>query len=120
MMSASQMNRMADDAAKRAKRNGLKPVPYPLGDHAPAIPFLGDYVPKGYRRVDAPNPPRLMGCEDGYLFVDASGWGADDEPALTQAQFQAYAEAHPGLLFGVTEAGQFQVVVGVYQKGELK
>lgn len=109
MMSAQQMNRLADDAAKRAKRNGLKP-------QRDNIPFLGDYVPKGYRRIDAPNEPREMGCVEGYLFVDASGWGAPNEPALTQDEFLAYKEANPTLLFGITEAGQFQVVVGVYER----
>ena len=115
MMSASQMNRLADEAARRAKRNGIKPVapPFSAGNQ---IPFLGDYVPKGYRRIDAPNEPRPMGCVDGYLFVDASGGGAPDEPALTQAEFKAYCEANPTLLFGICEAGQFQVVVGVYER----
>lgn len=109
MMSAQQMNRLADDAAKRAKRNAIKPS-------RENIPFLGDYVPKGFRRVDAPNPPREMGCEDGYLFVDGSGWGAPNEPALTQEEFLAYKDANPTLLFGIVEAGQFQVVVATYER----
>lgn len=115
MMSAQQMNRLADDAAKRAKRNGLKPKAGPFNS-GNQLPFLGDYVPKGYRRIDAPNEPRMMGCADGYLFVDASGWGNSNEPALTQDEFLAYKEANPTLLFGITEAGQFQVVVGVYER----
>lgn len=115
MMSSEQMNRLADEAARRAKRNALKPVAAPFSERN-QIPFLGDYVPKGYRRIDAPNQPRPMGCAEGYLFVHGSGWGAPGEPALTQDEFKAYCEANPNLLFGICEAGQFQVVVGVYER----
>jgi hypothetical protein len=46
--------------------------------------------------------------------VDASGFGGDDEPALTVTQFEQYAQAHPEYYYGIVEAGQFQVVLATY------
>ena len=115
MMSAQQMNRLADEAAQRAAQRHTRPAAGPFSPQH-KIPFLGDYVAKGFRRIDAPNPPRTMGCNDGYLFVDASGFGNEREPALTQAEFKAYCNANPALYFGIVEVGQFQVVIGVYER----
>ena len=114
MMSAYQMNQMADEAAKRAKRNALKPQHFnPEGDR---IPFLGDYVPRGFKRVEAPDCGRWTGAAEGYLEVDSSGFGSDTEPALTQFEFAEYAEKHPQLLYGIVEAGQFQVVLATFER----
>ena len=46
------------------------------------------------------------------LFVDNSGFGQDDEPALTIDQF--YKKIKAGYAYGVIDAGQFQVMVGVF------
>lgn len=48
------------------------------------------------------------------MFVDSSGFGAEDEPALTIKQF--YEQVKAGLGYAVIEAGQFQVYVGVFEK----
>lgn len=114
MMSASQMNRMADDAAKRAKRNALKPQQYVSQAQGNKIPFLGDYVPKGFKRVEAADPGRWTGAAEGYLEVDSSGFGGENEPALTMKQFEEYAAKHPEYYYGIVEAGQFQVVLATY------
>ncbi len=54
------------------------------------------------------------------LFVDSSGFGADDEPALTQSRFEVkmleLLEAHGSLYATITNAGQFQVYVGLFKK----
>ena len=48
------------------------------------------------------------------LFVDSSGFGQESEPALTIEQF--YNQIKKGLGYGVIDAGQFQVHVGVFEK----
>lgn len=115
-MSAQQMNRLADEAAARAARRNTKPVKVTSLDQSRKIPFLGDFVPAGFKRVDAADPGRWTGAAEGYIEVDASGFGSDREPALTQSEFEAYAKAHPEYFFGIVEAGQFQVVLATYQK----
>ena len=54
------------------------------------------------------------------LFVDSSGWGADDELALTSNQFLKEVELllnkNPKLTAKITGAGQFQVYVGFFIK----
>jgi hypothetical protein len=69
------------------------------------VPMLGDKVPRGWRRTS--RQP---------LFVDSSGFGAPDEPALTQEQFLDALTI--GKAYGVIEAGQFQVYVAEYEKTE--
>lgn len=114
MMSAQQMNRMADEAAERAARKNRNPVKFP---GPKKIPFLGNFVTHGFKRVDCePIPNRYMGCTEGYLFVDSSGCGNSHEPALTLDEFTAYAKAHPQYYFAIVEAGRFQVVIATYEK----
>ena len=78
-----------------AKQNGVDM------ETLPKIPFVGDEPIKGWREID-------------NLFVDSSGFGQRGEPALTQGQFIELIKA--GFGYGVTEAGQFQVRVGVFEK----
>jgi hypothetical protein len=74
------------------KANGVRSFPFP---------FIGDYTPKGWELVDT-------------YFVDSSGMGADDEPALSLNRFLDKLEAGYG--YAVTEAGQFQVYVGKFRQ----
>ena len=61
---------------------------------------------------------------DQKWFVDSSGLGRDDEPALTADQFRAelleYVQQHPGHGFGLSGTGQFQVYVSAYRRVEGK
>lgn len=54
------------------------------------------------------------------LFVDNSGFGLDDELALTQNQFKKELEnllkEHGQLTAKITNAGQFQVYIGLFKK----
>jgi len=54
------------------------------------------------------------------LFVDSSGWGADDELAYTPAQFEnkltALLKEYGTLTAKITDVGQFQVYVGLFTK----
>lgn len=72
-------------------------------DYQRQLPFpnLGTYVPKGWEKVDE-------------LFCDSSGMGAENEMALTYNQLIEKLEAGKG--YAITQAGQFQVYVGVFEK----
>lgn len=52
------------------------------------------------------------------LFVDNSGFGSENEPALTQTQFerelQALLEKYGQLTAKITNEGQFQVYIGLF------
>ena len=111
MMGFAKVRDKRDSATRKARRERKAPV-----QGAQNIPFVGDYVPRGFLRITAPVQARSMACADGYLFVDSSGFGGSGEGALTQSEFIAYAESHPDLYFGAVEAGQFQVVVATYKK----
>jgi len=59
------------------------------------------------------------------FFVDSSGFGADDEPALTVTQFERdllnEIEDSGGVVYSsITRAGQFQVYVGIFKRSGVK
>ena len=105
MLDISTIRRMSREAAKKAASEGLEPYilwPGEEDDFPPfPFPFIGDYRPKGYRL-----------CKK--YFVDSSGLGAEDEPALTIDRFIKCLK--PGRGYAVIEAGQFQVIVGEFKK----
>jgi hypothetical protein len=115
MMSLDYIRQMNQEAAREAAELGLEPYVYfdvaELHELAGfPFPFIGDLRPEGWELVDT-------------HFVDSSGFGADDEPALSVRQFKALVEDHitrkdPNTLVGwaVIEAGQFQVYVGEFHR----
>ena len=52
--------------------------------------------------------------EVNRYFVDGSGWGQEDEPALTAEQF--LKKIQKGKFYAIIECGQFQVNIGEYVK----
>lgn len=108
MMSLEAIQHESRKAALRAARNRLEPLmiePEDVGIVSVlyGIPFLGDYIPKSWRRTDRDE-----------LFVDTSGFGVDGEPALSA---RAFALAiRPGYGYAVVEAGQFQAYVAEYER----
>lgn len=122
MMSYEQIAADSRRATARSRRASRSPKQFTgLGHDAiraeiRSIPFLGDYVAPRFQRVDAPDAPRGMACKPGYLFVDSSGFGRDDEPALSVQQFVDYIYAHRELGYGIVEVGQFQVVIATYER----
>jgi hypothetical protein len=101
---------LADDAARKARHEGREPYGFYDDDDVDAavrsLPFLGHYMPRGYKLVEE-------------LFVDSSGFGREDEPAMTFAAFcervrKDVRESNP-YYYAIREAGQFQVYVGVYR-----
>lgn len=124
MMSAEFIRSESERHARKAKRNGAVPCFLTgLGDDAirdARIPFLGDYVPRGFVRV---NVGETFGAHHGagtlghaYLLVDSSGWGSPGELAMTFHQFGEFAQRNPSHGYAIAEAGQFQVVLAVYKR----
>jgi hypothetical protein len=111
MMTGEEIARISREAASRAQARNMKPYvvwPEDLVDtkrgiipKGMSIPFLGDYIPKGWEMEEE-------------LFVDSSGFGQEDEPSLTMESFVKKMEEGKG--YAVTSQGQFQVYVGVYRR----
>lgn len=137
MMSIASMNAAADRAAARAKRENLLPMmpgtraaesAERMAERLRSTPFIGTHRPDSLRLVqrselklpESMRYDRLSGlaCKAPYLFVDSSGLGAPYEPALTHREFVELAMANPLLRYAIVEAGQFQVVIGVFAEKE--
>jgi hypothetical protein len=110
MMSQSTIRQLQQDARERAaledttpylvaaedieawKRGIGLPIPFPM---------IGDYEPPGYE------------TDGDALFIDTSGYGAPDEPALTVSQM--LDELKPDRCYAFTEVGQFQAYLQPYR-----
>lgn len=133
MMSPETIRAMSRRAARQSRERGDEPLLVEdhdrgvLGEHLRHMPFIGDRCPRGWRRVPASSiDPALRfmcavpwhGAEAGmYVQVDSSGFGSPDEPALTYSEFCQWVSRVPGERgYAIVEAGQFQVVVGVFER----
>ena len=68
------------------------------------LPLVGDEFP-GHVEIDT-------------LLVDTSGWGSENEPALTQRQFRSKVDKllEDGPIYmGVVKYGQFQAYVRIWR-----
>jgi len=94
---------MEQEQANRAAAKGVKPLMAWPGDHRPSmrIPNIGSHCPKGWELVQE-------------YFVDKSGMGAEDEPALTIDQFLGKVQDNMG--YAIVEEGQFQLYVGEFRR----
>jgi len=117
MMSLESIRAMSREAAREAAENKLEPFclePEDLeelrarvnGDkefHGPLFPFpmIGSHRPNGWKMIDR-------------LFVDTSGFGSDNEPALSIRQLVERLKA--GFGYALIEVGQFQAYIGVFRK----
>jgi hypothetical protein len=113
MMDPSTIAANTRKATNKAKRN--KSVPHVFSDSDLAelengvpgafkhIPLLGDFEPLGWTLLRS-------------HFVDASGFGTDREPALTQSAFAKMVAAEPTHGWGIGEWGQFQVYINEYAR----
>jgi len=106
MYGTATLEAMNDAAAKAAKKAGVEP--YLIRSQAeidswPPFPFpnIGSLKPKGWTEVKD-------------YFVDSSGLGAPNEPALTVNQFKQKLKVGRG--YAITSTGQFQVYVTEYVK----
>lgn len=114
MMSLAQIHAESARAAAHAAALGMQPLCFLDPDEARygvrGIPNLGAHTPDGWH---------LTRC----LFVDASGFGEDDEPAMTFAAFQRHVyrmtrDHGDNVGWAIVEAGQFQVYVGQFFRSE--
>lgn len=107
------MNRLA---AREASAQRQEPyVPYDAEEvkdmRCLPFPFLATYKPKGWKKVEE-------------LFCDASGFGSENEPALTvralKTKMLEYLDKPGTYGYGILEYGQFQAYVDIYKKVEKK
>ena len=120
MMSLSTIHRMSDEQARKAAVR--RKVPYVPFDEKEAdtfgrggVPFpfpdLGNHEPHGWDLAES-------------LFCDATGFGGENEPALTPGQLRERVKEimargdEEGKTYGfaITEVGQFQLYVGVFER----
>jgi hypothetical protein len=129
MMGLETIKRMSDVAAYRAAEEGRYPLSVMKAEDVRGLPFLGDYVPAGWRHAlwaDFYSTPRTgwPWAEDhrATFMVDSSGWGSTGEPALTMAELQDFVmqpqRPQHEYGWGIVEAGQFQVVVQAYVRDD--
>jgi hypothetical protein len=99
-----------------------------------SIPYLGTHVPSGWKKFNVNKykdhfdfPSWWYGrkiLRSGELWCDSSGFGAEDEPALTVSQFLkcvlVLLKINPKLGFGLHSTGQFQNGVRVFDNDKLK
>jgi hypothetical protein len=122
MMSLQAIQQMSDTAAKRAAKEGK--VPYIIYDHDDVHRMPGGKDWDGKRGFPFPNlgslKPKGWTDTGENFFVDMSGFGDDYEPALTWAQFNkellALVDDSRPLGLGISEVGQFQCYISVYEK----
>lgn len=124
MMSAEYMHSLKVAAQRKSEREGVTPAmllpAHKEGKLKPSIPFIGertwkrDWVEVNLDKL-LPNVPAYERCDfrnSNIFFVDSSGWGDENEGALTLRAFLAMAPA--GFGYAVVWAGQFQVCVRAF------
>lgn len=109
MMDLETIRKLSRQAGRTARAHGKKPW-FPPGptvdiDDIRHIPNLGTYRPAGYRKTQE-------------LFVDKTGWGGEDEPAMTVSSFLKFVNDNLPNAYGyaITEEGPFQIYIGVFEK----
>lgn len=115
MMGLSTMRSMAQEAAARAAESGTEPFTVEQhdvegwenvlaeGNHPRfPFPFIGDHQPEGWEPTGE------------EYFVDTSGMGRSDEPALTAEQLVARLTVGRG--YALTQVGQFQAYLAEYRR----
>jgi len=115
MMSAQYIDSMSRKAARESAREGK--LPYIVWPHdisawkamlakgiSPRLPFpaLGSRNPRGFKLVQE-------------FFVDSSGWGGRNEPAMTIDQL--IDELKPNMAYSLGDVGQFQLYVREWKPG---
>lgn len=97
--------RAGEQAQKRSRKPYVLKSVSSVDKWPPApFPFIGTYVPKGWKEVE-----RVM--------CDSSGFGSPGEPALTLGQLQEYVRGRGvGFAYAIVNAGFFQVAVAVYER----
>lgn len=103
MMSLEQIeyeNKQAEDIAKAQDKQPYVAV-VNADTYVKSSPYIGDYRPIGWKQIDE-------------HFVDSSGLGSSNEPALTFDQFVAKVKEGHG--YAIISMGQFQVHIAEFVK----
>jgi len=112
MMSLQAIIALNQEIAVEAAQDGLVPyVPFNTDeiDYWPPIPFpnLGFFGPDNWEKTEQ------------SWFVDKTGQGRSNEPALTVDQFKrelrSYVRENLGHGFAITEEGPFQVYISAFR-----
>jgi len=130
MMGLAQIKAEQDRAARSSARLHLTPIVLQKPGEIRNAPFLGTRVPKGWRLATYADVAPGMHDRRGFygndtdlgvlLFCDSTGWGSDNEPALSPDQRDAaiadIIASNPGLTFGfgIFEVGQMQLHLRVF------
>ena len=98
MMSLETIQQQNEIAEQQAREEGIEPyvARYDGDDGVRAAPYIGNYQPEGWTRTEE-------------FFVDSSGFGGPDEPAMTFEQFLNHVK--DGCGYAIISAGQFQVYI---------
>jgi hypothetical protein len=136
MMDIDTIVALNKEAGNKAKRHGIKPTTFTESGISKIkdgqieclrdIVNIGNYTPKGWRRFDVNKwveewdlPYSFKFLDKGGLFVDSSGFGSDNEPALTVDQLldvmAQLLTQRSDLGFGIISEGQFQITIGVFE-----
>ena len=106
MYSPSYIRQLSAEAAASAAEENRVPLVLEDADDITRSPNFGDYRPEGWE------------LEEEY-FVDSSGFGAPDEPALTLEQLEEAIAEYVGdgnYGFALTQEGQFQSYIGRFRR----
>ena len=103
MMGERQLRANNDEAYRKARACHAKPyVAETDGDEGVfKMPALGCYKPDGWETSNK-------------YFVDSSGWGSENEPALTVKHFLTLVKKGRG--YSIASAGQFQVHINEFTR----
>ena len=103
MYDLKQIIAMQDESTVKAKKDGLTPYIAKCNKDEDVFkcPNLGYYLPKGFEFTEK-------------YFVDSSGFGSENEPALSVAQF--ISKIKKGFGYAICESGQFQVYIQEYKR----
>jgi len=93
-------NKQAEDIAKAHDKQPYVAV-VDADTYVKSSPYVGDYRPIGWKQIDT-------------HFVDNSGLGSPNEPALTFGQFVSKVKQGHG--YAIISIGQFQVHVAEFIK----
>ncbi len=111
MMSPETIQSMQQDAHQQAADEGK--TPYFVEQEDIDAWRAGRSLPFPFPNIGTYDPPGFT-AEGDALFVDSSGFGADDEPALSLSQM--LDELRPGFGYAIVCEGQFQIYIQSFRR----
>ena len=103
MMSIEYINKINKEKEDKAREFGIEPYValQDCDEGVRSAPHIGNYIPTNWELVET-------------YFVDNSGMGEGDEPALTYGQFISKVKQGKG--YAIISAGQFQVYIAEFKR----